>query len=103
MTLKIDSLNQRCDGLQIKARGMGKRLQLSEYREAERKYEVVEKNFIIIRDSVSDSDLSDTMQIQKSFQRNKLYVLRGTPASLPGSRVSSGHKGERRIHFLVVS
>lgn len=61
MTLKIDSLNRHCDGLQIKARGMGKRLQLSEYCEAERKYEVAEKKFIIIRDSFSDSDFSDTV------------------------------------------
>lgn len=61
MTLKIDSLNQRCDGLQIKARGMGKRLQLSGYWEAERKYEVPEKNFTVIRDSVSVSDFSDAM------------------------------------------
>lgn len=61
MTLKIDSLNQRCDGLQIKAGGMGKRLQLSECCEAERKYEVPEKSSMIIRDSLSDSDFSDTM------------------------------------------
>lgn len=64
MDLKIDSLNQCCDGLQIKARGMAERLQLSEYCEAERKSEEAEKNFFIIRDSVSDSDFSGTMSIQ---------------------------------------
>lgn len=59
MTLKIDSPNQHCDGLQIKARGMGARLQLSEYCKAGRKYEVSEQH--LIRNSIPGSDFSDIM------------------------------------------
>lgn len=49
MNLEIDSLNQCCDGLKIKARGTGTRRRLSEYCEAERKYKAAAKNFIIVR------------------------------------------------------
>lgn len=59
MTLKIDSSNQHCDGLQIKARGTGVRLQLSEYCEAGRKFEISEQH--LIRNSIPDSDPSDMM------------------------------------------
>lgn len=52
MNLEIDSLNQRCDGLQIKAGGMGERLELSEFCEAERKHEAAAKNLMIIKDNV---------------------------------------------------
>lgn len=61
MTLKIDSPNQSCDGLQIKARGMGASLQLSEYCEAGRKYEISEQR--LIRDSIPDPDPSDTTRV----------------------------------------
>lgn len=48
MNLEIDSLNQRCDGLQIKAGGMG---ELSEFCEAEQKHEAAEKNLMVIKDN----------------------------------------------------
>lgn len=61
MNLEIDSLNQCCDGLQIKAGGMGERLELSEFCEAQWKHEAAEKNLMIIKDNVRDSDFRDTM------------------------------------------
>lgn len=51
MNLEIDSFNQRCDGLQIKARGMGKGWNYQNFVKLSESMKQQKKNLMIIKDN----------------------------------------------------
>jgi len=53
-------------GCKLKLEGWGKGCNYQNIVKLRGKYEVAEKNFIIITDSVSDADFSDAMEIQNN-------------------------------------
>lgn len=89
-------------GCKLKLRGMGKRLQLSEYREAERKYEVAEKTSLSL-EVVFQILISVTLCKFKIIPEEQAVFPQGHPSN-PGWLTGLFRiQGERRMHFLVLS